>query len=578
LTLYHRWKKICLVILLGVFFPGVQAAAGPGKSYGRWLDLVHYIITPAEKKVFLALDSDNQRDAFINLFWKLRDPSRETPQNEFKDQHIKRFNYANRYFKYGSPLPGWKTDRGRIYILLGPPVNREEINASALRPMLIWEYAGDVEKALPPVFRIVFYKKNRGDDYRLYVPAVDGPAALLRAGIGEIDPHNYYQVYKAIHDAEPAAAEVSLSLVPGERLMDYSPSLQSPILISTIHELPQKKIDTNYARNFPRYKGIVETGVITDYISLKSDLYVLRDPVLDLNFVHFALRPDRVSVDYLAEKDCYYTNFQLMVFLKKGDADIYKYTREYPFYAGKKDAELRFSHGIIVTGYFPIVEAKGEMTFIAILQNSTGKELGYFETVIDTGGHPGHGPRLFGPLVSYYVNRTPRAVYSAFNVMDIDIKADPARVFAPGDELYSFFSVQRGDYTGDIKVELEVRCPDKGREFLKTHVFDFTGTGAFRNFTPRLVLPGYGNYLVTARIKGRDGGLLDERQNDFQVSPLNTVVHPPMLTRTLKKEKAFIFYIIAAGQYRNLGDAAAAKRCYRKASQLKDAYAEEPDG
>ena len=106
------------------------------KKYQDWLDMVHYIITSTEKEIFFMLTNNRDRDAFINLFWNLRDPTKGTPQNEYKDEHMKRFKYANRYFR-GGPGPGWRSDRGRIYIVLGPPVNVNEVFKNGLVPVLL---------------------------------------------------------------------------------------------------------------------------------------------------------------------------------------------------------------------------------------------------------------------------------------------------------------------------------------------------------------------------------------------------------------------------------------------------------
>ncbi len=71
-------------------------ASKPAAVYREWIDLVSYIITPTEKDVFISLTSDRERNSFINLFWNLRDPSKGTPQNEYKEEHLKRFQHANR--------------------------------------------------------------------------------------------------------------------------------------------------------------------------------------------------------------------------------------------------------------------------------------------------------------------------------------------------------------------------------------------------------------------------------------------------------------------------------------------------
>jgi GWxTD domain-containing protein len=88
--------------------------------YKEWLDEdVNYIITDDERKAFKALKTDEERDQFIEQFWLRRDPDPDTPENEYKEQYYERIQYANE--KFASGIPGWKTDRGRIYIMFGKP-------------------------------------------------------------------------------------------------------------------------------------------------------------------------------------------------------------------------------------------------------------------------------------------------------------------------------------------------------------------------------------------------------------------------------------------------------------------------
>jgi len=90
-----------------------------GKTYKKWLDEdVRWIITDEERAAFKQLSNDEERDQFIEAFWARRDPTPDTPENEFKEEHYRRIAYANEHFAAG--IPGWKTDRGRIYIMYGP--------------------------------------------------------------------------------------------------------------------------------------------------------------------------------------------------------------------------------------------------------------------------------------------------------------------------------------------------------------------------------------------------------------------------------------------------------------------------
>src|SRR6201982_2787890 len=88
-------------------------------SYKKWLDEdVRWIITDEERSPFRQLSNSGEPDQFIEAFWQRRDPTPDTIENEFKEEHYRRIAYANEHFPAG--IPGWKTDRGRMYIMYGP--------------------------------------------------------------------------------------------------------------------------------------------------------------------------------------------------------------------------------------------------------------------------------------------------------------------------------------------------------------------------------------------------------------------------------------------------------------------------
>ncbi|MGH9726650.1 MAG: GWxTD domain-containing protein, partial [Candidatus Acidiferrales bacterium] len=88
--------------------------------YKKWLDEdVVYIITPEERNAFLHLSTNEEREQFIEQFWQRRNPDPDSVENTYKEEHYRRIAYTNEHFSSG--IPGWKTDRGRIYIMWGPP-------------------------------------------------------------------------------------------------------------------------------------------------------------------------------------------------------------------------------------------------------------------------------------------------------------------------------------------------------------------------------------------------------------------------------------------------------------------------
>ena len=105
-------------------------------SYGAWLENdVVYIITPEERQAFLQLSTNEEREQFIESFWDRRNPDPESPVNAFKEEHYRRLVYADEHFASG--IPGRKTDRGRIYIIWGPPdeIESHPMGGTYDRPM-----------------------------------------------------------------------------------------------------------------------------------------------------------------------------------------------------------------------------------------------------------------------------------------------------------------------------------------------------------------------------------------------------------------------------------------------------------
>src|ERR1700745_1185137 len=105
-------------------------------AYKQWLtEDVTYIIAPEERNAFLQLDTNEEREQFIEQFWLTPSSNPALPENDFKEEHYRRIAYANEHFASG--IPGWKTDRGRMYIMWGPADEEEShpTGGTYLRPI-----------------------------------------------------------------------------------------------------------------------------------------------------------------------------------------------------------------------------------------------------------------------------------------------------------------------------------------------------------------------------------------------------------------------------------------------------------
>src|SRR5215472_13080671 len=134
-----------LVLIIAFSGRAVSLPAGPSlpEKYKKWLqEDVAYIITNEERKAFLELAGEADRDNFIEQFWDIRNPTPGSPDNPYRAEHYRRIAYANQFFGHISHSPGWRTDMGRIYITLGEPAQREKLlGLQKVAPMEIWFYS-----------------------------------------------------------------------------------------------------------------------------------------------------------------------------------------------------------------------------------------------------------------------------------------------------------------------------------------------------------------------------------------------------------------------------------------------------
>ncbi|MDQ5847213.1 MAG: GWxTD domain-containing protein, partial [Acidobacteriota bacterium] len=165
------------------------------KAYKDWLEKdVTYVITDEEKKAWKRLATDEEREKFIEEFWRRRDPDPDTEENEFKEEYYERIAYANENFASG--IPGWKTDRGRIWIMYGKPDERETHptggsyerpsyhggGSTTTYPFEVWFY-----RYLPGVgsgIEIEFVDPTGSGEYRLARNADEKDALLMVPGAG----------------------------------------------------------------------------------------------------------------------------------------------------------------------------------------------------------------------------------------------------------------------------------------------------------------------------------------------------------------------------------------------------------
>ena len=151
-------------LLLVACSPFAAARTTLPERFGRWLNQeVVYIITDEERAAFQKLTTDEERNKFIEQFWERRNPNPGSPENTFKEEHYRRIAFANEHFATGRP--GWKTDRGHVYIVYGPPDEIDSHPGKKPYPFEEWRYRhieGQGDKVI-----FAFTDRKMTGDYQL---------------------------------------------------------------------------------------------------------------------------------------------------------------------------------------------------------------------------------------------------------------------------------------------------------------------------------------------------------------------------------------------------------------------------
>ena len=574
-------KRIpALAILLALLTP---LAAAQGKialpeRFKKWLnEEIVYIITPHERDVFLQLQADRERDIFVEAFWKHRDPEPRTPRNEFEEEHYRRLGHANKFYGRSTPLPGWRTDRGRIYIVLGPPRNIEQYaNVNGVYPTEIWFYLGDPALGLPTAFNVIFFKRDGASDYILYSPTDDGPRSLVAESMGGYRDVSRVSssisddaaAYKALQELEPNLARQTLSLIPGEAVQPGYESLASNRLMATIFASPQKKVEVDYADAILKYKDFVEVEYTANYISSEVLVQVIRDET-GMSLVHYTIEPAKISAEEAGGK--YEVRFRLTGRVSDAEGKtVYQFDKDFPFSLTAGELEDVRAKSISIQDAFPLVP--GSYNFDILLKNVLSKEFtGAGKTVVVSG--PGGAVRM-SPLLLAYGNEkkpAPAGERVPFKAGDEQLLCQTRKTFGSKDSLVLFFQLY--GLTEELKNTATLRY-----EFLREDKEFLTRTGKIAAAEPETSIvdvqpladfpPGY--YQAKVSLRDGQGQEVAAAKENFEVSLAAAVPRPLVISKVAPSVKKEDDLFTTGVQYMNKGDLEAAR------TRLADAYGRNP--
>jgi len=427
-------------------------------NYKDWLEIVTPIITETEKEVFLKLKTDRERDRFINMFWQIRDPDRDTAENEFYRDYLERVRFADQNFSVGSSRRGCLTERGYYYLLLGKPLERHiYATQSDLWPMELWFYKGEEQYSLPGYFYLIFYQPEGVGDYRLYYPGVEGPEKLVIPSLGRqtMTRSNALEVLKRIN-AELAKA--ALSYLPEDQSANFS-SLSSQTIIAAIKSLPEKKFATAYARNYLSYKDLVEVDYSHNYISSSAVVKVFNQD--GLNFIHWSLEPDRIN--FAENRGIYSAIYELTIRVEdKSGQTIMGRTEEVPLRLNRQQFEAHARQRLAFQDLFPLLP--GDYKVLYLLKNKTARDFTSYETALSI--PPESAAPLLSPLLLYHSFSPARDnQFKAFTFDGHEFLISARNEFSQAEKLSVYARLEKKlVQTADLAVKLTLKNMDSSSQ------------------------------------------------------------------------------------------------------------------
>jgi GWxTD domain-containing protein len=555
-------KKLYVYLILLLFllpllsFSGQKAKSSKDLSatYRKWLEEeVVYIITPKEKEVFLQLETDRERNLFMEAFWKHRDPNPTTPENEFKDEHYRRIKYANQNFGREGPGAGWKSAMGRIYILLGQPgyIERYE-NYAEVYPTVIWSYSARPELGLLQAFNVVFFKRGGLGEYELYSPVRFGPHQLLVHFKG--DPADYMSAYQELFEVEPTLAYSSMTLLQGERTYVTSPSIASEVLINaTIPSVPQRQVEDAWAEKLLAYKDIVEVEYSANYIDNDSYIRVIEDQS-GIHFVHYLIEPSRLTFEQYGGR--FLSNLEVNANVTDLDgATVYQYERTIPIEFDQDQMDNIRNKLFSFQDMFPLVEGNYKLNIL--LKNQVSKEFTSVEADLSI---PESSNELrMTPLIlankalsdSKYKGKS-----KPFLLGDIQLVPSPRNDFSQQDHLYLYLQIQ--GLTEELKetgsLEFTISTGDNIVRSIRKEIKEYPDAPNLFEDIPLSGLPT-GYYEIKAALfeKDRQQETLYE-ETDFYISYAASLPRPWLLSLPVSSPEDPIYQNILGNQYMNKKD------------------------
>ncbi|UCC41647.1 MAG: GWxTD domain-containing protein [Candidatus Aminicenantes bacterium] len=416
----------------------------------QWLkEIVPYIITSKEKKSFQKLSTEEERGKFILNFWKLRDPDRSTPVNEFKLEHYRRIAIANKFFG-ASGIAGWRTVRGKVFILLGPP-NYITLDTKP-NPARENEQAKMITlQSLFQPDQSLWWGQHGGKQVWTYY-GIPGARGLSHIEFVFLDKHGSgnYELERTVRHGDGVGADGKALERGGIEAMH-----------STFDRLEnQAEALTNPFERADKAKGTVTTKVAYEYIPLGFEAFNLKGPE-EKTYSTLAVDIPYSSLSSRLSDGKYHFSLGVIVIIRdKEDQLVYEGSKEKNYY--RSDSEFKELKDKVYNLQIPMVlEPDSYKIEVLVLDNYSGK-VGTLEKEISLPSFEGKELSLSNIFLSL-VKEEKLAVDEA--APDLNVSA-MKNVFRAGEEMNVYFeayNLSLNPETGlsDLKIEYMFFSGDK---------------------------------------------------------------------------------------------------------------------
>jgi GWxTD domain-containing protein len=541
------------------------------EAHRSWLERdVVYIITDKERDVFLSLGTVEERDRFIEAFWRKRDPNPATPANEYKDEHYRRIEHANTFLGRETFREGWRTDRGRYYILLGEPRETQRFDGySELVSCELWFYQGEPRLGLPSFFYLLFFKKNDFGEYRIYHPLIDGPQALLNASVNLQTGENT-EAIQQLRQISPELAAASLSFDTSEP-PDYvggRPALGTDIMLARIEDSPKRAIRTDYADAWLRYGNRVSADYSFNFVPSRSSFVVVAEPS-GTPLVHYSIEidPQNFTMETDEDQSKFYTTLDLTIEVRNPEGKLVM--------ANDKEVYIELTPSQVQTiraspfAYqddFPLVP--GDYNVSVILRNRVISQYTVAEKEISIPTPSESEPKLIDLILAFesksdMSTKAGENEVRTFQVGNMRFQPAADNVFVIGDTVHLVTQAFGASTAHRVAFDLA-----NGDQVLKSIESPVGANGMVFDHLALEDMVG-GTYEIRARLLSSEGAELSKRSTPITVSPRSVATRPGFIYRRgFNTQFPGLLQLVRAEQLWNLGRIPEAKFDLEKAVAL----------